>query len=210
MFQRIIPLINVVVTGFYIYTLVMHVIRPGENSGYTRMLMFAFLASIPITFMLAMVGGHDRLPVLFRGLKEMAQTGPSGIAVVAGVTFVLLIMPLGMLVGVWFGLGLKFGSLFLLFFVPLLLRLMFIESKSSTNMAVYQALIYFGALFAALVLVRVLGMIRLDLKPYEQSVQLVWRDYGQAAIMFFAVWLFAMIQQVMEFKYAVVNLFDRG
>ena len=208
MLQRIIPLINVVVTGFYIYSLVMHVIRPGGNAGYTRMLMFALVGSIPVIFMLAMIGGHDRLPVLFQGLKEMAKTGPSGIAAVVGVVFVLIVMPLGMLVGVWFGLGLKFGSLFLLFFVPLLLRLMFIESKSSTNMAVYQALIYFGAFFAAIILVRVLGMIRVDLKPYEQSVQVVWPGYGQAAIMFFAVWLFAMIQQVMEFKYAIVSLFD--
>ena len=210
MLQRIVSLVNLAITGFYIYSLIMHVIRPEGNIGYTRMLMFACLATIPVGFMLAMVGGQDRLPVLFRGLKELGQAGPAEMAVVVGVIFILVVMPLGMLVGVWFGMGLKFGTLFLLFFVPLILRLTLTSAKSSTDMAVYQALLYFGAFFAAIALVRLLGMARADLGPYEQSVQAIWPGYGDAAVMFFAVWLFAITQQVMEFRYALISLFERG
>ena len=69
---------------------------------------------------------------------------------------------------------------FLLFFVPLILRLTLTSAKSSTDMAVYQALLYFGAFFAAIALVRLLGMARADLGPYEQSVQAIWPGYGDA------------------------------
>jgi hypothetical protein len=210
MLQRIVTIVNLTITGFYIYSLIMHVIRPSGNAGYTRMLMFACLATIPVVFMLAMIGGQDRWPVLLRGLKELGQTGTAEMVVVVGVIFLLIVLPLGMLVGVWFGMGFKFGSLFFLFFVPLLLRLTLTSAKSSTNLAVYQALLYFGAFFAAIVLVRLLGMARVDLGPYEQSVQAIWPGYGGAAVMFFAVWLFAITQQVMEFRYALMSLFDRS
>ncbi|MEN6320850.1 MAG: hypothetical protein ABFD82_19115 [Syntrophaceae bacterium] len=208
MLQRIVSLVNLAITGFYIYSLIMHVIRPGGNAGYTRMLMFACLATIPVAFMLAMIGGQDRWPVLFRGLKELGQTGTTEMAVVVGVIFILVVMPLGMLVGVWFGMGFKFGTLFLLFFVPLLLRLTLTSAKSSTDLAVYQVLLYFGAFFAAIALVRLLGIAQVDLQPYEQNVQTVWPGYGDAAVMFFAVWLLAITQQVMEFRYALISLFD--
>jgi hypothetical protein len=210
MSQRIVTLINLAITGFYIYSLIIHVIRPEGNTGYTRMLMFACLATIPVVFMLAMVGGHDRWPALLHGLKELAQTGIAEMAVVAGVMFLLFVLPLGMLVGVWFSMGLKFGMLFLLFFVPLLLRLTLTSAKFSTNSAVYQALFYFGAFFGAIALVRLLGMAGVDLKPYEQNVQAVWPGYGDADVMFFAVWLFAIARHVMEFRYALIGLFERG
>jgi hypothetical protein len=210
MMQRIVTLVNLAITGFYIYTLIMHVIRPAGNAGYTRMLMFACLATIPVAFMLAMIGGQDRWPVLIRGLIELGQKGTAEMAVMIGVIFILVVMPLGMLLGVWFGMGLKFGTLFILFFVPLLLRLTLTSAKSSINSAVCQGLLYFGAFFAAIALVRLLGMARVDLSPYEQNVQAVWPGYGDAAIMFFAVWLFAIGQQVMEFRYALISLFDRG
>ena len=64
--------------------------------------MFACLATIPVGFMLAMVGGQDLWPVLFQGLKELGQAGPAEMAVVVCVIFILVVMPLGMLVGVWF------------------------------------------------------------------------------------------------------------
>jgi len=210
MSQRIVALVNLAITGFYIYSLIMHVIRPGGNTGYTRMLMFACLATIPVVFLLAMVGGQDRWPVLFQGLKEVGQMGAAGMAVVVGVIFLLVVMPLGMLVGVWFGMGLKFGALFLLFFTPLLLRLTLTSAKSSINSAVYQALLYFGAFFAAIALVRLLSLARVDLSPYEENVQAIWPDYGDATVMFFAVWLFAIASHVMEFRYALIGLFGRG
>jgi hypothetical protein len=208
--QRIITLVNLAITASYIYSLVTYVVRPEGNVDYTRMLMFACLATIPISFLLAMVGGQDRLPVLFRGLKEIAQTGASGTFVVLLVAFVLFVLPLGMLAAVWFGMGLKFGSLFLLFFLPLLLRLTLTSAKASTNLAVHKALILFGAFFAAILLVRLLGMFRIDLKPYEESVQAVWPGYGDAAIMFFSVWLVAISHHIMEGRYALMNLFSRN
>lgn len=208
--QRIVLLTNLAIAGSYIYSLIMHVVRPEQNVGYTRMLVFACIATIPMCFLLAMVGGQDRWPVLAQGLKQVGQTGVSGMAVIAGVVFLLVIMPLGMLVGVWYGMGLKFGTGFLLFFAPLVLRVTLISAKSSINLAVHRVLFYFGAFAAAIILTRLLGMARVDLRPYEQNMEAVWPGYGHAATVFFASWLFAAAQQVMELRYALMGLFGRG
>jgi hypothetical protein len=208
--QRIVTLLNLAVTGYYVYSLVHHVMRPGQSPGYTRMLMFACIATIPMVFMMAMIGGQDRWPALLHGLKELAQTSTAAFILVVGLVFLLIVMPLGMLVGVWFGMGLKFGAMFILFFLPLLLRLALTSAKSSTNSAVHRAILLFGALFASIAVVRLLSVVRIDLKPYEQSVRAVWPDYGDAAVMFFAVWLFAIIHHLMEFRYGVMSLFSRG
>ena len=208
--QRAVSLVNLMITGSYIIFLILYVFRPAQNAGSTRMLMFAFLANIPVVFMLAMIGGCDRWPVLYEGLKTVGQTGASGIAVVIGVIFLLVVMPAGMLVGIWYGLGLKFGTMFLLFFVPLILRLTLTPAGSSVRMAVYQALLCFGSFFAGFVLVRLLSAMRVELEPYIRNVQTVWPDYGDAAILFFATWVFAILHQIMEFKYALTELFRRG
>jgi hypothetical protein len=208
--QRIVTLLNLAITGYYVYSLVLHVMRPGQNIGYTRMLMFACIATIPMVFMMAMVGGQDRWPALLRGLRELAQTSTTAFVLAGGVVFLLILMPLGMLVGVWFGMRLKFGTLFVLFFVPLLLRLALTSAQSSTNSAVHRAILLFGALFGSIALVYLLNTARVDLRPYEENVQAVWPGYGDAAVMFFAVWLFAVVHHLMEFRYGLVGLFSRG
>ena len=208
--QRTVILINLAVTGSYISSLIMHVVRPGQDAGYTRMLMFACVATIPIAFLFAMIGGQERWPVLLQGLKQVGRMGASGTAVVIGVVFLLVVLPSGMLIGVWFGMGMKSGTLFLLFFVPLVLRLTLISGKSSINLAVHRVLLYFGAFVGAIALVRLLTLTGVDLRPYEQSVQTVWPGYGHAAIMFFAAWLFALAHHATEFRHALMGLFNRG
>jgi hypothetical protein len=48
--NRIIAAVNFCISGYFIVNIIRHMIRPGMNSEYTRMLMFACLATIPLVF----------------------------------------------------------------------------------------------------------------------------------------------------------------
>jgi hypothetical protein len=209
MLPKIVALLNLAVAGYYIFLLCVHTVHPGDNVGLTRVLMFACLATIPLVFMLALVGGHDRWPAYAELAKSLRTQGPLAWLMLAGMVFLLVVMPLGMLVAVFFGMGLKGGTLLVAFFVPMLLRLIFSTSQASVATAVSQALLYFGAFFAALAVVAVLNGLKVDTSVYEQNVQAVWPRYGDAAPMFFAVCLFALANQVIEFRHALLVLLEK-
>ena len=101
---------SLLISGYYIVTIVTHLVRPGDNTGYTRMLMFVCLATIPLGFMMAMIGGRDRLPLLASKAREMLRGGPASVLVLAGLVLLLLVMPAGMLAGIWLGMGLAWAS----------------------------------------------------------------------------------------------------
>jgi hypothetical protein len=50
-------------------------IRPGVDVGYTRMLMFVGLATIPMVFIMGVTGGRDRWPFLLDIAKEVVGNG---------------------------------------------------------------------------------------------------------------------------------------
>jgi hypothetical protein len=180
--------------------------RPGANTGYTRMLMFACLATIPMVFMLMMVGGKDRWIYLFAQAREWVHGGPLALMLVVGLGFLLVVMPLGMLVAIWFGMGLKFGSLFILYFVPVIMRLAFGATEASVLAAIVQGLTFFGSFLVGIGIVMVLQKLPSGVGTYETHLQVVWPDYSDAAKMFFSVCIFALISQGIEFRHAVMAL----
>jgi hypothetical protein len=82
--NKVVAVTNLGITGFYLYAIVLHMIRPGVNTGYTRMLMFVCLATIPIAFMMAIIGGRNRWPLFVAQAKVMAAGGLSSVLLVAG------------------------------------------------------------------------------------------------------------------------------
>ncbi len=203
-------IVNLCTTGFYIYTIAAHMVRPGVNTGYTRMLMFVCLATIPLAFMMAVVGGRDRLPLLAAQAKEMARGGLSSVLILAGFTLLLIIMPMGMLLGIWYGMGMIFGLLFILYFIPVLLRLALAPAKASVQTAVTQAVMLFVSFFIGIGITLVLERTTAVVGTYERHLQVVWPGYGDAATMFFSVCVFSLLNQVVEFRHSLLILLGKN
>lgn len=89
--NRIAAIVNLAVSGYYLYSLLSHAIHPGDNTGFTRMLMFACIATIPLVFMLVMVGGSERWPALLAQARELARGGLGSWLMLAG----LAVLPPG-------------------------------------------------------------------------------------------------------------------
>ena len=204
--NRIAAAVNLCISGFYIFNVLLHTFRPGENTGYTRMLIFTCLATIPMVFMLAMIGGKDRWPYLFTLAKELANSGPLSLMLLVGLAVLLVLMPLGMLVGIWFGMGLRFGSLFILFFVPVITRLAFGTAQDSIMAAIVQGLIFFASFFIGIGIVSILERFPSGVGTYETHLQVLWPGYRDAAKMFFSICIFALINQAIEFRHALIAL----
>jgi hypothetical protein len=204
--NKVVAVTNLGITGFYLYAIVLHMIRPGVNTGYTRMLMFVCLATIPIAFMMAIIGGRDRWPLFVAQAKVMAAGGLSSVLLVAGLVVLLLVMPLGMLLGAWYGMGLRFGLLFLLYFTPVLLRLALAPVKASVHTAVTQAVMLFASFLIGIGIVLILQRFASGVDMYQRHLQVVWPGYGDAAKVFFAVCAFSLLNQLAEFYRAFLSL----
>lgn len=208
--NRAAAIVNLAVSGYYLYNLFSHTVHPGDNTGYTRMLMFACIATIPLVFLLVMVGGNERWPALIAQARGLARGGLGSWLLLAGLAVLLILMPLGMLVGVWFGMGLRFGSLFILFFVPLLLRLALAPAQEAIAAAITRTLLYFAAFFIGIGIVFFLERFGPGTEPHARHLQAIWPGYGDAAKMFFAVCVFALLNQLLEFRHALLALLARG
>ncbi len=156
---------NLCITGYYLFHIIHHIFRPGTNIGYTRMLMFACLATIPMVFMLMMVGGKDRWPDLLAHARELAHGGPMAVMLLAGLGILLVGMPIGMLVGVWYGMGLRFGALFILYFAPMIMRLAFNTTQASVLTAIVQGVTFFASFFMAVGIVMIVEKLPSGLQP---------------------------------------------
>jgi hypothetical protein len=208
--NRIVSGGSLLISGFYLFTVVTHMVRPADNTAYTRMLMFACLATIPLAFMMVFVGGRDRWPQLLSYAKQLARGGPSSILLLAGLSVLLVIMPVGMLAGVWAGLGLGMGLLFLLFFVPVMARLALAPARVSVTTAVTQAVLFFASFFIGIGIVFLLETFGPGAESYEKHLQVIWPGYGSAAQMFFAVCVFALLNQLHELVRAVMAVVGKG
>ena len=111
-----------------------------------------------------------------------------------------------MLVGIWFGMGLRFGSLFILFFVPVITRLAFGTAQDSIMTAIVQGLIFFAAFFIGIGIVTILERFPSGVGTYQEHLQILWPGYSDAAKMFFSISVFALINQAIEFRHAVISL----
>ena len=207
--NRIIAAVNFCISGYFILNIIRHMIRPGMNSEYTRMLMFACLATIPLVFMLMMVAGKERwLYLLDRG-RDLAGGGPLMVLLLVGLVILLVLMPLGMLAGIWYGMGFEFGTLFVLYFVPLISRLIFNTPQESIVSAVTQGLLFFASFLMGISIVAILSRFGSGSQLYETHLQLVWPDYRDAAKMFFSVCVFALINQLIAVYYEVQSMLGR-
>lgn len=200
---------GLLISGYYIVTIVTHAVRPGANTGYTRMLMFVCLATIPLGFMMAMIGGRDRLPLLASKAKEMLRGGPASVLLLIGLVVLLVLMPAGMLAGIWSGLGLRSGALFALYFVPVIARLALAPALVSVQSAVVQGVLLFASFFTGMGIVYLLDLLGYGAAAYEEHVQVIWPGYGSAAVMFFSVCAFTFLNQAVEFGYAARGILGR-
>jgi hypothetical protein len=207
--NRMIAAVNFCISGYFIVNIIKHMIRPGMNSEYTRMLMFACLATIPLVFMLMMVAGKERWLFLLDRSKEMAGGGPLMVLLLVGLVILLILMPLGMLAGIWYGMGFQFGTMFILFFVPIISRLIFNTTQQSIVAAITQGLLFFASFLIGISIVEILERFGSGAQLYDAHLQLVWPDYRDAAKMFFSVCVFALINQVITVYYEIQSMLGR-
>ena len=208
--NRIIAAVNFCISGYFIVNIIRHMIRPGMNSEYTRMLMFACLATIPLVFMLMMVAGKERWLFLLNYGKEMAGGDPLMVLLLVGLAILLILMPLGMLAGVWYGMGFSFGMMFILYFVPIISRLIFNTTQQSILSAITQGLLFFASFLIGISIVAILERSGSGAQLYESHLQLVWSDYRDAAKMFFSVCVFALTNQMIAVYYEVQSMLGRN
>lgn len=199
--------VNLCISGFFLCNILMHMIRPGANTGYTRMLMLLCIATIPVSFMMVFIGGRDRWPALISQAREMAGNSPQSTLILAALAILLIIMPLGILLAIWFGMGLRLGLYFIIFFVPLFLRLRNSPMRASVETAVIQIVLYFVSFFIGIGIVFLVGVS--ESEPYERHLQVIWPGYRDAAKMFFSVCVFAFLNQLIEFSRAFTVLFKK-
>jgi hypothetical protein len=174
------------------------------------MLMFALLATIPLVFMLMLVSGRERWVFLLERAKEMAGGGPLMILLLAGLVILLIVMPLGMLAGIWYGMGFQFGSLFILYFVPIISRLIFNSTQQSVVSAIMQGLLFFASFLIGISIVGMMERFGSGVQIYDDHLQLVWPGYRDAAKMFFSVCVFALANQLIAVYYEVQSLLGRN
>jgi len=199
---------NLIISGAYLYKIAMHMIHPGMDTDYTRMLMFVFLATIPLSFMMAMIGGSDRLSALPSLVRQASARGPLSALMLAGFGFITVLMPVGMLLAVWSGMGLQIGLLFALYFIPVMLRLAFAPARDVVLAAVTRGVTLFASFGAGFVIVLFLDSFTSGTEIYEQHLQVIWPGYGDAAVLFFSVCAFTMFIQALEFRHALSALFS--
>ncbi len=208
--NRIAAVVNLGVSGYFLYTIVRHMMRPGMNTGYTRVLMFACLATIPMIFMTGAIGGRDRLPFLLDHARRIASSGPYSWLTIAGLGVITILLPLVIFVSLWFWMELRSAVLFTLFFIPLLMRMALTTSRECLVTAVAQAMLFLltapiGALIATYLERHASGVA-----VYERHVHTIWPGYETAANMFFWVCTFALVNQLIEFLRALIALLRKS
>ncbi len=207
--NRILAALNLFISGYFIITIIRHMVSPGENAGRTRMLLFACLGTICISFMLMAVGGPDRWPLLAKTASEaVGGTGPLYYLTLAGFIAVGAVLPMVLLIGLGIVLGLRLGFFMALFFIPVLVRLVTATSQQCMINGVFQALLFFAAMLIGAGIVAILEKYRSGVKVYIRHFHMIWPGYDDmsSARMFFAATTFAISNQLIEFVYAALSL----
>jgi hypothetical protein len=132
------------------------------------------------------------------------------VLLLVGLVILLILMPLGMLAGVWYGMGFQFGMMFILYFVPIISRLIFNSTQESILSAITQGLLFFASFLIGISIVAILERAGSGAQLYETHLQLVWPDYRDAAKMFFSVCVFALTNQMIAVYYEVQSMLGRN
>jgi uncharacterized membrane protein len=81
---------------------------------------------------------------------------PEKVLLLVGLVILLVLMPLGMLAGIWYGMGFEFGTMFILYFVPIISRLIFNTTQESIVSAITQGLLFFASFLIGISIVAIL------------------------------------------------------
>jgi hypothetical protein len=200
---------NLGIAGFFIFNIVRHMIRPGGNIMYTRMLMFVCLATIPMAFMLGPLGGRDRWPFLLDKAREIAPISEYSWLAIAGLAVLMVVLPLVIFIGIGFMMDLRSGLFFAMYFFPLVMRFVLEPAKACIETAVINVVNFFVSVFVAIGIVYIVNKYGPGVAMYERHLHKIWPGYGTAATMFFWVCSFALLNQLVEFGRALLVL-ERG
>ncbi|HNW29018.1 MAG TPA: hypothetical protein PKN50_11115 [Spirochaetota bacterium] len=210
--DRLVAAMNLFISGYFIVTIARHVVSPGDNAGYTRMLLFACLGTICVSFMFIAIGGPDRWPSLAKTAGDaVGGTGPLYYLTLAGFVAVGVVLPVVLLGALAFMLGLRNGFFMVLFFVPVMARLVTATSQECIKQGVFQALLFFAAMLLGVAIVALLVKYRSGVQVYIAHFHRIWPDYDDmsSARMFFSAAAFAIANQLIELVYAVLKLFGK-
>jgi hypothetical protein len=208
--DRALAAVRLCITGYFIFNIIRHMIAPGGNTDYTRMLLFACLGTICISLMLMVVGGPDRWP----SIVEQAQvegSRPLSMLALAGIITTAVILPIGLLIGLGVFLGLRLSFFMALFFVPVLMRLVTATSQQCIINGVIQILLFFATMLIGVGIVALVERHTSALQGYIRHFHKIWPGYDDmsSARMFFTAGSFALLNQIIEFVYAVLGIFGR-
>lgn len=133
------------------------------------------------------------------------------ILILAGFILVAVILPLGILIGFWFVMGFRLGLFMLLFFVPVLTRLVMAPSGECISSGIIQVILLFAAVLIAVGIVLLLERYTSATGAYIWHFHTVWPDYDDllSVRMFFWVTVFALGNQLIEFIHAVLGLLGK-
>lgn len=203
--DRASAIVNLGITVYFIYTITRHMIRPGTNVAFTRMLMFSGLGIIPITFLMLMVAGRVEIIREFGLPGAWSDFGFLDWLLAFGMSL-LALLPLALLAGLWFMMGFRMGFYFFLFLVPVGSRLVFMPNRDLAISALVQILLFFACIFITMGIVHVVNRYFGGTGAYEKHIHKIWPGYGTAANMFFWVCTFAVSTQLIEFIRALATL----
>lgn len=201
---------NLGISVYFACNIVRHIVRPGASIGYTRMLLFAYLSTIPFIFLLGFAGGRDRWPHLLDIARDIAGPGWYAPLVVTGLGAVTILLPLGIFVAVFVVMEFRSAFLFVLFFIPVLMRLILSTRQECVMSAVLLAMLFLfmGPVgYAAVVQMKRRGKTAL-VQEYGRHMRKIWLDQNEETSpnMFMSAGLFALSAQAIEIIRAVRDL----
>ncbi len=203
--ERVVAVINLCISGYFMFRITRHMLWPGDDTGYTRMLMFACLATIPLSFFMLMVAGRDEVFREFGMPGSFAEYVFYNWLLFAGI-ILLYLLPVVLLGGLFFMMELRSAILLFLILFPIFSRLAFSPAKDSAIAAFVQIMVFLGSIVAGALLAGALDKWGPGTKAQEGNILKIWPGYRTAANMFFGVCVFPLANQLIEFIHALFKV----
>lgn len=210
--NRVLAAITLCISVFFIYNIIRHMINPGGNILFTRALMFSGLGTLPLVFIMGFAGGRDRWPHLIEIGREVVGPGPYAMIGVIGLGLVVIVLPLAIFAAILVVVELRSALIIALYFVPFFVKLFLAPSKTCIQTSVIQVFIFFGAIFISVGLIALLQRFSFTESVYIRHFHKIWPDYDDRSSlnMFFWIYIFALINQLIEFIFSILGLLGRS
>ena len=121
----------------------------------------------------------------------------------------MILLPLGILLGTWHFMGLRFGSLFIIYLVPGLFRLALAPADDAIKTGFILIFLFFASFFVGIGIVSILERFTSGVDAYQRHLQSIWPGYRDAAKLFFSVCVFTLFNQLIEFMHSIAALFAK-